>query len=68
MVFITTLDLRRDAFSFNVLEIPRGAGSGFIWDETGLVVTNFHVILNADEALCRSFPCKRISRLFSPRT
>ncbi|OGR57824.1 MAG: 2-alkenal reductase [Elusimicrobia bacterium GWA2_69_24] len=51
VVFITTLNLQRDAFSFNVLEIPRGAGSGFVWDETGLIVTNFHVILDADEAV-----------------
>jgi hypothetical protein len=26
---------RRDAFTMNMLEIPQGAGSGFIWDESG---------------------------------
>jgi 2-alkenal reductase len=26
---------------------PRGAGSGFVWDAAGHVVTNFHVIRNA---------------------
>lgn len=26
---------RRDAFTMNMLEIPQGAGSGFIWDEAG---------------------------------
>ncbi len=44
VVYITSLDLRRDLFSLNVQEIPRGAGSGFVWDRAGHVVTNFHVI------------------------
>eukprot|EP00882_Tetradesmus_deserticola_P016027 GHRQ01017095.1.p4 GENE.GHRQ01017095.1~~GHRQ01017095.1.p4 ORF type:complete len:118 (+),score=44.99 GHRQ01017095.1:1786-2139(+) len=26
---------RRDAFTMNMLEIPQGAGSGFIWDDAG---------------------------------
>ncbi len=47
VVYITTLVLRRDLFSFNVFEIPQGTGSGFIWDEDGHVVTNFHVIYQA---------------------
>ncbi|HKY31755.1 MAG TPA: trypsin-like peptidase domain-containing protein [Candidatus Polarisedimenticolia bacterium] len=41
---ITSLQLRRDFFSLDVLEIPRGTGSGFVWDGEGHVVTNFHVI------------------------
>jgi S1-C subfamily serine protease len=32
------------------VEIPQGAGSGFIWDEQGHIVTNFHVIQNASSA------------------
>ncbi|MFA5138989.1 MAG: trypsin-like peptidase domain-containing protein [Elusimicrobiota bacterium] len=50
VVYITTLVMQQDFFSFNVLEIPQGAGSGFIWDEQGHVVTNFHVIQQADAA------------------
>jgi S1-C subfamily serine protease len=30
--------------------VPRGTGSGFLWDEGGHVVTNFHVIQGADAA------------------
>jgi S1-C subfamily serine protease len=44
VVYITSIALRRDFFRLNVMEIPQGTGSGFIWDEHGHVVTNFHVI------------------------
>lgn len=47
VAFITTVALARDRFSFNPVEIPRGTGSGFIWDEQGHVVTNFHVVAAA---------------------
>ncbi len=44
VVYVTNLALRRDFFSMNVTEVPQGTGSGFLWDEHGHVVTNFHVI------------------------
>lgn len=50
VVYITSVAVERDAFSMNVFEIPQGAGSGFIWDERGYIVTNFHVIQNASVA------------------
>jgi len=50
VVYITSVALRRDFFRFNVMEIPRGTGSGFVWDDRGNVVTNFHVIRDADRA------------------
>ena len=50
VVYITSLTVRRDAFSFNVLEIPQGTGSGFVWDDAGHIVTNFHVIQTAQAA------------------
>jgi S1-C subfamily serine protease len=49
VVSVTSSALRRNRFSLNVMEIPRGAGSGFIWNSGGLVVTNFHVIAAADK-------------------
>jgi len=33
------------------LNLPQGTGSGFIWDERGYVVTNYHVIRDASQAL-----------------
>ena len=44
VVYITRITLRRDFFSLNVFQIPEGSGSGFVWDQEGHVVTNFHVI------------------------
>ena len=44
VVFVTNNALRRDRFSTNVTEVPQGAGSGFLWDDHGHVVTNYHVI------------------------
>ena len=49
VVYITTLVYQRDFFTFNVQELPQGTGSGFIWDDTGRVVTNFHVINEAQD-------------------
>lgn len=47
---ITNVQTRRDRFSFNVMEIPQGTGSGFVWDAKGHIVTNFHVIRGASFA------------------
>ncbi len=50
VVFITTKAQVRDFWTRNVFTVPRGTGSGFIWDAAGHVITNFHVIENASEA------------------
>ncbi len=48
VVYITSIALRRNLFSLNVYEIPQGTGSGFIWDRKGRIVTNYHVISDAN--------------------
>ena len=53
VVYITTAQYVRDFFSRNVMRVPQGTGSGFIWDEQGRIVTNYHVIRGAQEALVR---------------
>ncbi len=50
VVYITSITRQRDFFSLNVYEIPQGTGSGFLWDDDGHVVTNFHVIEGASRA------------------
>ncbi|GGI81253.1 S1C family serine protease [Legionella impletisoli] len=45
-----------------LLHIPSGAGSGIIWDNKGHIVTNFHVIADADNLAVsignHTFPAK----------
>ena len=50
VVYITTHARRLDFWTRNVTEIPRGTGSGFVWDSAGHVVTNFHVLQGASTA------------------
>jgi len=49
VVFITSKERRQDMFTLNILEIPVGSGSGFVWDRNGHIVTNFHVVANGSE-------------------
>jgi S1-C subfamily serine protease len=50
VVYITSKTVRQDLFSFNAMEVPQGTGSGFVWDANGFIVTNFHVIKDAQAA------------------
>ncbi|CAF2006693.1 hypothetical protein Bca4012_078750 [Brassica carinata] len=49
VVYITNLAVRQDAFTLDVLEVPQGSGSGFVWDKKGHIVTNYHVIRGASD-------------------
>ena len=50
VVFISTRQRVADFWTRNVYSVPRGSGSGLVWDEAGHIVTNFHVIEGASEA------------------
>ncbi len=50
VVHITSMTIERDEWNLNTQEVPEGAGSGFVWDEGGHIVTNYHVIRNAQTA------------------
>lgn len=53
VVFISTSKIVRSFWTRDVRKVPRGTGSGFIWDGFGHVVTNYHVIEGASEANIR---------------
>ena len=53
VVYISTREKVVDFWTRDVFSVPRGTGSGFVWDERGHVVTNFHVIAGASEARVR---------------
>ena len=36
--------------TLDVTEIQQGTGSGFVWDQNGHIVTNFHVVQMGDRA------------------
>ena len=50
VVHITSLAAQRDMFSTRVQQVPSGTGTGFVWDNAGHIVTNFHVIQGANGA------------------
>jgi S1-C subfamily serine protease len=50
VVHITSLETHRDRMTLDVSEIPQGVGSGFVWDQEGHIITNFHVVAHGDRA------------------
>ena len=49
VVHITNLASYRQRFSMSATDVAQGTGSGFLWDDIGNVVTNFHVINNGNK-------------------
>jgi len=50
VVFITKLSVQMDPFRRNMMTLPAGTGSGFVWDDQGHIVTNFHVVAGGQGA------------------
>ncbi len=53
VVYITTQSRVVDLWTRNTFNVPRGTGSGFVWDDRGHVVTNHHVVAGASGAQVR---------------
>jgi S1-C subfamily serine protease len=43
-VFVTQTRVMVDYIAGVAQEVPAGSGSGFVWDDAGHIVTNFHVV------------------------
>jgi S1-C subfamily serine protease len=62
-VFVTQKRVVVDYLAGTAEEVPAGSGSGFVWDRAGHVVTNFHVVKDAESLSVtfqgqQSFPAK----------
>jgi S1-C subfamily serine protease len=53
VAYISTQTRVVDSWTRNVFSVPRGTGSGFVWDNDGHVVTNYHVVAGASSARVR---------------
>ncbi|MBB5691560.1 PDZ domain-containing protein [Roseomonas alkaliterrae] len=53
VVFIATTERVINPWTRNPLQVPRGTGTGFVWDRLGHIVTNHHVIAGASSATVR---------------
>ena len=51
VVYVTNIQLVRDFWYGSEEKMPRGSGSGFMWDDQGHIVTNYHVIEDGVEFL-----------------
>jgi len=40
-----------DKYNLNKEDLPKGVGTGFLWDKEGHIITNFHVINKVDNAI-----------------
>jgi S1-C subfamily serine protease len=64
-VFVTQHQLVVDYAAGQAMEVPAGSGSGFVWDDKGHIVTNFHVVQEAKRLSVtlqdqRAFPARLV--------
>ncbi len=50
VVQVTNLGEQTDGINLDVQQVPQGVGSGFVWDQDGHIVTNYHVVEGASGA------------------
>ena len=58
VVYVTSKTIVQDRLTAEPTAVPNGTGSGFVWDDLGHIVTNFHVVasyLQGDAAFTVTF-------------
>lgn len=50
---------RTNSWEYGTVEIPRGAGSGFVWDDKGHIITNYHVVAGGNKFTISFFQDKK---------
>ena len=53
VVYISTVKRVINLYTRDVREVPNGTGTGFIWDKSGRIITNYHVVQNHTTAKVR---------------
>lgn len=51
VVYVTNEQFARLPFSLDIVSVPGGAGTGFVWSKDGYIVTNYHVVENANRIM-----------------
>jgi len=49
VVNVSTITRQRGGWFYGDFEVPAGMGSGFVWNDSGYIVTNFHVVQGGDK-------------------
>lgn len=50
VVHVVSTAVAQDQLTRRLYEIPQGMGSGFVWDQQGHIVTNYHVVRSSPHA------------------
>ncbi len=61
VVYISTLADRVNSYTGDLTRVPAGTGTGWVWDDKGHVVTNYHVVNLSENGLILDAPEVRVT-------